>query len=125
MYDGLSEAIAFAQNWGILHIRMNQKVDHMKMNLDYFQIQKWMLRTVRVEKLDEKNGVICLLSTFWVMALKCSKNLHFMQFCADLSKKRKSLKAISKYASQQSHHTLSGNGMVYRGLSHHRWDISN
>ena len=81
-----------------------------------------MLRTVRVEKLDEKNGVICLLSMFpsRVMALKCSKNVHFMQFCADLSKKPKSLKAISIYASQQSRHTLSGNGMVYRGLSHHR-----
>ena len=28
----------------------------MKMNFDYFQIQKWMLQTVRVEKIDEKMG---------------------------------------------------------------------
>ena len=28
----------------------------MKMNFDYFQIQKWMLQTVRVEKVDEKMG---------------------------------------------------------------------
>ena len=26
------------------------------MNFDYFQIQKWMLQTVRVEKVDEKVG---------------------------------------------------------------------
>ena len=26
------------------------------MNFDYFQIQKWMLQTVRVEKIDEKMG---------------------------------------------------------------------
>ena len=26
------------------------------MNFDYFQIQKWMLQTVRVEKVDEKMG---------------------------------------------------------------------
>ena len=26
----------------------------MKMNFDYFQIQKWMLQTVRAEKVDEK-----------------------------------------------------------------------
>ena len=26
------------------------------MNFDYYQIQKWMLETVRAEKLDEKTG---------------------------------------------------------------------
>ena len=28
----------------------------MKMNFDFFQIQKWMLQTVRAEKVDEKKG---------------------------------------------------------------------
>ena len=28
----------------------------MKMNFDYFQIQKWMSQTVRVDKVDEKMG---------------------------------------------------------------------
>ena len=28
----------------------------MKMNFEYFQIQKWMLKTVRAEKVDEKMG---------------------------------------------------------------------
>ena len=96
------------------------------MNFEYFQIQKWILQTVRSEKVDEKNGVICLVSMFpsWVMVLKLSKKVHFLQFCADLSKKSKSVKAIYIYASESSHYTLSENAMIYRGLSHRSWDIS-
>ena len=76
-----------------------------------------MSQTVRVEKEDAKNVVICLVSIFLskVIVLKLSKKVHFMQFCADLSKRFKSLKAISIRASESSHHTLSENGMVYRG----------
>ena len=55
-YDGLSESVAFAQNWGILQTRIEQRIDHMKMNSDHFEIQKWMSQTVRVEKVDEKMG---------------------------------------------------------------------
>ena len=97
----------------------------MKMNFDYFQIQKWMLYTVG--KSRWKNGVICLVSMFpsWVMTLKLSKKVYFMQFCADVSEKSKSVKAFAIYASKSSHYTLSENGMVYSGLSHHSWDISN
>ena len=43
---------------------MDQREDRMKMNFEYFQIEKWMLQTVRVEKVDEKNGVIYLVSMF-------------------------------------------------------------
>ena len=91
----MSESVAFSQNWGILKTRMDQRGNHMKMNFDYFQIQKWMLQTVRVEKVDKKNGVIFLVSVFpsWVMVGKLSKKLHFLQFCADLSKKSKFIKA--------------------------------
>ena len=33
---------------------MDQKGDYMKMNFEYFQIQKWMfMETVRAEKADE------------------------------------------------------------------------
>ena len=105
---------------------MDQRGDHMKMNFEYFQIQKWILQTVRSEKVDEKNGVICLVSMFpsWVMVLKLSKKVHFLQFCADLSKKSKSVKAIYIYASESSHYTLSENVMVCSGLSHRSWDIS-
>ena len=99
----------------------------MKMNLDYFQIQKWMLQTVQAGKVDEKNGVICLVSIFpsWVMVRQLSKTVHFSQFCADLSKKSKTVKAIYIYASKSSHYTLSKIGLVCRGASHHSWDISN
>ena len=70
---------------------MDQRVDQMKINFEFFEIQKWILLTVRAEKLGEKTGVICLVSMFpsWVMALKLSKKVHFLQFCADLSKKLK------------------------------------
>ena len=38
-----------------------------------------MLQTVRAEKVDEKNGVICLVSMFpsWVKVCKNSKKVHF------------------------------------------------
>ena len=38
-----------------------------------------MLQTVKAEKLDEKNGVICLISMFpsWVIVLKLSKRVEF------------------------------------------------
>ena len=105
---------------------MDQRGDHIKINFDYFQIQKWMLQTVRAEKVDEKNGVICLVSMFpsWVMVLKLSKKVHFLQFCADLSKKSKSVKAIYIYASESSHYTVSENVMVYMSPSHRSGDIS-
>ena len=54
----------------------------------------------------------------FVMVLELSKKVHFLQFCADLSKKLQSLKAIYIYASESSYYTLSENGMVYRGLRH-------
>ena len=53
-YDGLSKLVAIAQIWDILQTRMKQKGDHTKINFGYFQIQKWMLQTVGVEKVDEK-----------------------------------------------------------------------
>ena len=86
-----------------------------------------MLQIVRVEKVDEKIGVIYLVSMFpiWIMVCKLSKKMHFLQFCTDLSKKSNSVEAICIYASESSHYTLSENAMIYRGLSHHSWDISN
>ena len=53
------------------------------MNFKYFQIQKWMLQAGRAEKVDEKNGVICVVSMFlsWVMIFKLSKKCTFSIFC--------------------------------------------
>ena len=78
-----------------------------------------MLQTVRVEKVDEKNGVICLVLVFpsSVMVRKLSKIVHFLQFYADLCKNSKFVKAIYTYASERPHYTLSENGMDYRCLS--------
>ena len=105
---------------------MDQRGDQIKINFDYLQIKKWMLQTVRVEKVDEKIGVICLVSMFpsWVMVCKLSKNVIFLQFCADLSKKSKSVEAIYIYASESSYYSLSENALIYSGLTHRLWDIA-
>ena len=85
----MSESVAFAQNWGILQTRMDQMGDHVKMSFEYFQIQKWMLQTVRAENVDERNGVICLVSCFLpeLWSLNCLKSAFFFAICADMSKK--------------------------------------
>ena len=95
------------------------------MNLEYFQIQKWILQTVRSEKVDEKNGVICLVSMFpsWVMVFKYSKKVRFLQFCADLSKKFRP-KAIYICASERSHYALLENGIVYYAMCYCFEDIN-
>ena len=70
------------QNSGILQTRMDRREDPMKKNLSNFQIQKWISQTVWTQKVDEKNGVICLVSFFasWVMVLKLPKIVHFCKF---------------------------------------------
>ena len=54
----------------------------MKINFGYFQIQRWMLLTVRAEKVDEKNGVTYLVSMFpsWIMVLEWCKKCNFCNF---------------------------------------------
>ena len=47
------------------------------------------------------------------MVLKLSKKVHFLQFCADLSKKSKSIKAIYIYESERSHYAFWQNVIVY------------
>ena len=88
----------------------------MKMSFEYFQFQKSILQTaVRSEKVDDVIGVICLVSTFpsWVIVLKLSEKVHFLQFCADHSQKFTSIKGIYIYASERSRYALSENGSVY------------
>ena len=50
--------------------------------------------------------------------------MHFLQFCADLSKKSKSIKAIYKYVSERSQYALSENGIVYCAMTYYFGDIS-
>ena len=77
-----------------------------------------MLQSVRAEKVDEKNGVICLVSMFssWVMVRKLSQKVHFLQFCADFNKKSKSVKAIYIFESESYPSTLSENGVWFIGV---------
>ena len=49
----------------------------------------------------------------WVMVLKLSKKVHFLQFCPDLSKKSKYIEVIYIYPIERSPCTLSENGIVY------------
>ena len=77
-YDRLSEMVPFAKIqvfWG--RPEWTKGGNTSKMTFDYFQIQKWMLQTVKAENVDEKNGVICPVSVClsWVMASKLSKKL--------------------------------------------------
>ena len=47
----------------------------LKMNIKYFQMQKYILQTGRAEKVHEKKGSFMFSS--WVMILKLSKKVHF------------------------------------------------
>ena len=87
----------------------------MKMDFEYFQIQKRMLQTIRMRKVDKKYRVICLfsMSFSWVTILKLSKKKNFLKIFADLSKKSKSLIAIYIYASERFRYRLSKNGIAY------------
>ena len=67
----------------------------MTMNFEYFQIQKWIQKqTVREEKVDEKNGVICLVPIFpsWVKVLKLSKKCIFNNFVLSSTRSQSLLK---------------------------------
>ena len=85
-----------------------------------------MLQKVRAAKVEEKIGVIGLVSMFptWFMVCKLSKKVQILQFCADLNKKSNSVEAIYIYASESTHYTLSENAMISESLSHRSWDIS-
>ena len=86
------------------------------MNFGNFQIQNWISQTVRAQKVDEKNGVICLISFFlsWDVVLKLPKLVHFFQIYADLSRRPKHIKAIYSYPSERPNHALSENTIFYR-----------
>ena len=92
----------------------------MKMDFDNFQIQKWISQTEL-----KTNGVICLISFFlsWVIILKLPKIVHFLQICADLSKRPKFIKTIYFCPSEKPHHALLENSIFYSGLSNNSQDI--
>ena len=88
---------------------------NFKMNFKYFKIQKWMLQAGRAEKVEEKNGVICVVLMFpsWVMILKLAKKVFFFNFVLTSAKKSKHVKTIYIYASERSRYALSENVIFY------------
>ena len=52
----LSELLAFAQNWGILQTRMDQREDCIKINFDYFQIKNECYKQLEQKKYMKKLG---------------------------------------------------------------------
>ena len=55
----------------------------MELTFESLQMQKWNIPTDRVQRVDEKNVIICLVIMFTpgVMAIKMSKMAHFCIFC--------------------------------------------
>ena len=93
---------------------MGQRGDTVKINFSNFQMEKWVSETVRARKTDEKNGVIfqIFMSPSWVMILKLSKIVSFLQFFADFSFKSKTVIAVYVYALESSRSLLE-NGIGY------------
>ena len=69
------------QNSGTLQTRTDERTTPLKWILAIFKYRN-EYQTVRPQKVDEKNGVICLISIFlsWVMVLKFPKIVHFCKF---------------------------------------------
>ena len=84
-----------------------------------------MLQTVIAEKVDEKNGVTCLVIMFpsdlW--SFNCPR-VYLLQFCADRSSKSKYVNATYINAPESSLYSLWENDMVYSGLNNRSRDIS-
>ena len=57
------------------------------------------------------------------MILKLSKKVHCLQYCAELSKKSKSIKVIYIYASERSRYALSEYSIVYYAMNYCFGDI--
>ena len=53
-YYELSESVAFGQKLRYFTDQNGSMGDHMKMNFEYFQIQKLMLQMVGAEKVEKK-----------------------------------------------------------------------
>ena len=71
--------------------------------------------TNRAQKVDEKIGSFVYFPFFpsWVMVLKLLEIVHFLQICADLRKKAKSIKTIYFYPSERPHHAPPENSIFY------------
>ena len=72
-----------------------QRGDHIKLNFEILEMQKWNIPTDKAQRVDEKNGVICF--TRRVIVIRMSKMAPFFVFSADDGKK--SVTVWAKYLS--------------------------
>ena len=73
-----------------------QRGDHIKLNFEIFEMQKWNIPTDKTQRVDEKNGVICF--TRRVIVIRMSKMTPFFCiFCWWRQKISHSLGKIFKY----------------------------
>ena len=67
----------------ILQTRKQYKGGTFKeLNFESLEMQKWNIQADRAQRVDGKNGVICLVIMFapGVMIIKMSKMAHFLYF---------------------------------------------
>ena len=123
----MSESVAFGQKLRYFKDQ-NLRGNHMKMNFEYFQIQKWILQTVRSEKVDNKMwsffSLQCSLPELW--SLNFLKKCIFCNFVLPSARNLSLLKHmnICIYASERPREALSENGIVYCAMTYYFGNIS-
>ena len=122
----MSELVPFGQKLKYFTDHNRLKEGPRKNDFLVFSNSEMNITTARLEKGRRENRVICLVSMFpsWVMVLELSKKVRFLQFCADLSKKSRSIKAIYINVSGRSRYPLSANGFVYYVMTYCFGDVS-
>ena len=80
---------SFACKYVFYRQEHNANENPMELNFEVLEMQKWNIPTDRTQRVDEKNGVVCLIIMFThrVMVIKMSKNGSLFVFSADDSKK--------------------------------------
>ena len=80
-----------------------------ELNFEVLEMQKWNMSTDRAQRVDEKNGVICVQYQQWLI------------FCISADDSKKSVTVWSKClsVSERSYLALLENAMDYWVLSYH------
>ena len=86
---------------------LNEHANSHKMELEP---KKWVF----VSQGWTKHNIDFVFLSYGVYVVE---NSPFLQFCPDLSKKSKSIKAIYIYAAEGSRYALSENGIVYYAMT--------
>ena len=65
----------------------NAKRGSDEVNFEGLEMQKWIIPTDRVQRVDDKNVIICLVMfTYGVMVIKMSKMAYFLYFLLMIAK---------------------------------------